>query len=196
MEALAMFSSPILTWVIIPLLIFLARIIDVSLGTIRVIFISKGYKFIAPALGFFEVLIWLGAIQQILLNLSNWLCYVAYAGGFAAGTFAGMYIEEKVSLSKVLVRIITRRDSRELIEALKRLNYTISTVNSDGPKGHTKIIHIIVNRTKVPRIIKIVKKFNPKAIYVIEDIRFANEDSVPPSKRKYKNVFGFYRKGK
>jgi uncharacterized protein YebE (UPF0316 family) len=80
------------TWIVLPLLIFLARVVDVSMGTIRVIFVSRGLKYLAPVVGFFEVLIWLLAIGQIMKNLSSPLCYVAYAGGFAAGNYIGIVI--------------------------------------------------------------------------------------------------------
>ena len=104
----ALFFNPeIFTWVIMPLLIIFARICDVSLGTIRIISIARGYKLIAPLLGFFEILIWLLAIKQIMQNLTNIFYYVAYSGGFAAGTFIGIYIEEKLAMGIFLIRIIT-----------------------------------------------------------------------------------------
>ncbi|MDD1699528.1 MAG: DUF5698 domain-containing protein, partial [Methanoregula sp.] len=105
------FISPeIFTYVIIPLLIFCARICDVSLGTIRVIFISKGIKYLAPIIGFFEVIIWLLAIGQVMNNLTNFVAYGAYGAGFASGTYIGMLIEEKISLGLTSVRIITKKD--------------------------------------------------------------------------------------
>ncbi len=75
----------IVAWIILPLLIFTARICDVSLGTIRVIFVARGYRYLAPILGFFEISIWLLAIGQIMRDLDNIVTYFAYAGGFASG---------------------------------------------------------------------------------------------------------------
>ena len=80
----------IFTWVLLPILIFFARILDQSIGTMRLIFLSKGMKHIAPFLGFFEVIIWLLAIGQIMQHLDNWVCYVAYGAGFAMGNFIGI----------------------------------------------------------------------------------------------------------
>ena len=100
-------SSELFAWVILPLLIFFCRICDVSLGTIRVIFIAKGLKYIAPAIGFFEVIIWLLAIGQVMNNITNVACYIAYGGGFAAGTLLGMTVEERLSLGTVIVRVIS-----------------------------------------------------------------------------------------
>jgi len=111
-----MFSgSGLYTWIILPLLIFAARVIDVSMGTVRVIFISRGFKYLAPIVGFFEILTWLLAIGQIMKNLSNPLCYIAYAGGFAMGNYVGMCIADKLSLGVVLIRIVTRKDALPLV---------------------------------------------------------------------------------
>ena len=90
MENMILLNSGFYAWLILPLLIFLARVADVSIGTIRLIFISRGLKYLAPVVGFFEILIWLLAIGQIMKNLSNPACYIAYAGGFAMGNFVGM----------------------------------------------------------------------------------------------------------
>jgi uncharacterized protein YebE (UPF0316 family) len=100
----------VFAYVLLPLLIFLARVLDVSLGTVRIIFISKGYKFLSLFIGFFEVLIWLTAINQIWSNLSNVWLYLAYAGGFATGNWIGIWLDEKISLGHAMVRIIIRKN--------------------------------------------------------------------------------------
>jgi len=122
------FLSPeIFTYVILPIMIFCARICDVSLGTIRVIFISKGIKYLAPIIGFFEVIIWLLAIGQVMNNLTNGVAYIAYGAGFASGTFIGMIIEEKISLGLTSVRIITREDPAELMKYLRSHDYGVTS---------------------------------------------------------------------
>jgi len=85
-------SSKLFAWVVLPVLIFIARVADVSLGTVRVIFITRGLKYFAPIVGFLEILIWLLAIGQIMRNLSHPICYIAYAGGFATGNYVGIWI--------------------------------------------------------------------------------------------------------
>ena len=98
-------------WIILPLLIFISRLADVSLATLRHIFISKGFKALVPILGFFEVLIWLIAIRQIFNSVDSVVCYIAWAAGFSAGTYLGMYIEEKLALGMQIIRIITNDDT-------------------------------------------------------------------------------------
>jgi len=158
-------------WVVVPLLIFLARVTDVSMDTMRILFISRGRKAIAPVLGFVQVLIWLLAIRQIFLNLSNPVCYVAYAGGFATGTWAGILLEEKLAIGVQVVRVITRMDAAELIGFLKDQGYGVTYVDGHGATGKVSIVYTIAKRQEVPRIIEAVTRFNPKAFYTIEDIR-------------------------
>ena len=102
-------NNDFFTWVLLPILIFISRVLDVSLGTMRLIFVSKGYKLLAPVLGFFEVLIWLVAIGQIMQHLDNIFCYLAYGLGFATGNFVGIYLEEKMSIGTVINELPRRR---------------------------------------------------------------------------------------
>jgi len=189
----------IYAWVILPILIFLARVCDVSLGTIRIIFISKGIKYLAPLVGFFEILIWLLAIGQIIQNLTNVYYYIFFAAGFATGNFVGILIDERLSIGIVGVRIITRYDATELVNALKKSNFGITVVDAEGAKGKVKIIYTIVNRQNIQRVIRIVKQYNPRAFYSIEDIRKVSEQ-LPAFTRSWhhKNfsLINSWRKGK
>jgi uncharacterized protein YebE (UPF0316 family) len=186
-------SSEIFVWVIIPLLICLARIIDVSIGTVRIIYISKGMKFLAPMMGFFEVLIWLVAITQIMKNLTHWVYYVAYALGFALGTLIGMVIEEKISVGHVMVRIITRKDPSNLIEYLKNEKCKVTIVDGKNAFGkQANVLFTIVKRKKIRGVIEAIKSFNPKAFYSVEDVKYVKDESaeaaaqtgIPASKKK------------
>ena len=168
----------IYAYVLLPLLIFLARVVDVSLGTVRIIFISKGFKLWSLILGFFEVLIWLVAINQIWSNLSNIGLYVAYAGGFAAGNYAGIWLDEKISIGNAMVRIVIRKNSRKLIQELKKNNYplTIIKARSGHEEADVKMIFSIVKRKELKKIFKIIKRVNPKAFFTVEDIRSMREN--------------------
>jgi len=165
-------------WVVLPLLIFLARVTDMSLDTMRILFISRGKKVIAPFLGFVQVLIWLLAIRQIFLNLSNPACYVAYAGGFAVGTWVGMLLEEKLAIGVQVVRVISRVDAAELISFLKDQGYGVTYVDGHGATGKVSIIYTIAKRQEIPAIIEAVTRFNPRAFYTVEDIRSLSEGSA------------------
>src|ERR1700693_3306783 len=92
---------------VLPLLIFVAEICVVTISTVRIIFVSRGRKFLASVLGFFEVTIWLFAIGQIMQNLSNIGCYAAFASGFSLGNYLGVLIEQKLAMGDSVIRIIT-----------------------------------------------------------------------------------------
>jgi uncharacterized protein YebE (UPF0316 family) len=156
-------------------LIFCARVCDVSLGTMRIAFISRGEKYIAPAFAFFEMLIWLFAISQIVMNLNNLAYYFAYALGFSTGVFTGMHLEEKLAIGSRVVRVITRKDATELIEALRSAGFGVTNVEAEGTSGNVHLIFSVVKRTDLPQYVGLVKQFNPNAFYSIEDIRFVSQ---------------------
>lgn len=104
-------DSQLFTWIVLPLLIFIARVVDVSIGTLRIVFIARGERLVAPILGFLEILIWLLAIGQIFKHLNNIGCYLAYAGGFAMGNYIGMVIEHKLAIGVQVIRIIIKSSS-------------------------------------------------------------------------------------
>jgi len=168
-------QSPYFTYIIIPILICLARIVDVSLGTLRILFVSKGFKRIAPILGFFEVLIWLFAIGIVMQNLTNIVNYFAYALGFALGNYIGISIEQKLAVGKVMVQVVTQRNASELITFLKNTNYGVTVIEAKGVIGPVNIIITVINRTKLPTVIAHIKSFNPKAFYLVEDVRFVSD---------------------
>ncbi|PRY09732.1 uncharacterized protein YebE (UPF0316 family) [Pontibacter ummariensis] len=189
----------IVEWVIIPALIFLARICDVTLGTLRIVFISKGDKAIAPILGFLEVLIWLIAITQVMENLSNVASYLAWAGGFATGNFLGLRVEQKLALGQMVVRVITVEPADKLIERLKGRGYRLTCVDARGTRGKVNLLFMIVKRKKLDEVLGIIRDYNPQAFYTVEDVRSVSAFDVPQeeSQRKagFRKLFPL-RKGK
>ncbi|MCX6666326.1 MAG: DUF2179 domain-containing protein [Euryarchaeota archaeon] len=193
MDPIAFYNSDLFKWVLLPLLIFAARLTDVSLGTIRIIFVSRGIKYIAPVIAFIEINIWLLAIAQIMQNLNNLACSLAYATGFALGCFVGMLIEEKLSIGMVMVRITTKHDSPQLVESLKEAGYGVTTVDADGVKGPVKIIMAVIRREDLHTIVNHVNQIHPHAFYSVEDIRSVGEPIFPSPKHR---LFHWARKGK
>jgi uncharacterized protein YebE (UPF0316 family) len=168
------------SWVILPLIIFLSRIGDVSLGTLRHVFISKGYRRLVPFLGFFEVLIWIIVVAQVMKNLNNAACYLAFAGGFATGTYVGLRIEERLALGMQVIRIITNQNCEELILALKKENYGITVVDAHGAMGPVKMLFTIIKRKNVQSVVDIIQHHNPTAFYSVEDIKDTNQGVFKP----------------
>ena len=168
-------DSWLFTGVILPALIFFARILDQSIGTMRLIFLSKGMRYIAPFLGFFEVIIWLLAVGQIMQHLDNWLCYVAYGAGFAMGNFIGITLEEKLSIGTSIIRVILTGQSPELITELKSHNFGLTILDAEGSKGKVKILFSIIRRKEIQLFLKTLHEYHPTAFYTIEDVKAAKE---------------------
>ena len=162
-------------WIILPLIIFVSRLGDVSLGTLRHVFISKGYKQIVPVIGFFEVLIWIVVVAQIMKNLNNIACYLAWAGGFSAGTYVGLMIEERLALGLQVIRVITNQNCDKLLENLRLENHGVTVVDAQGAIGPVKMIFTILKRKNTGRVIELVRQHNPSAFYSIEDIKEINQ---------------------
>ena len=176
MDSSFLTSDWAIKYIYIPLLICLARIVDVSIGTIRIIFVSKGLKKIAPIFGFFEVIIWLLAIGQIIQNLDNPINYFAYAGGFALGNYIGIIIEDRISLGFVILRIITRKSALELENYLRESGNRFTMIDGESDEGPVNIFFMPVKRTDVKGIIENVKRYNPNAFYTLEDVRSVSDD--------------------
>jgi uncharacterized protein YebE (UPF0316 family) len=183
-------DSSFYIWVVIPGMLFVARILDVSIGTIRIILISKGYRALAPILGFVEAFVWVVAVSQVMANLNNFFYYIAYAGGFATGTYVGIWIEHKLSLGKVIVRVITNRDASELLHHLRNEEFAVTSVDAEGKYGAVKILFLICNRKSLSDVVDTIKEYNPKAFYTVEDLRLVSGGVMPTQSvfsRKTKN---------
>jgi uncharacterized protein YebE (UPF0316 family) len=197
MPDLPLLHSEFFSLVIIPLLIFLSRIVDVTFGTLRIIFVSRGMSYLAAGVGFFEVLIWILAIGQVMQNLTNWVTYVAYALGFSTGNFVGVSLEKRIAIGNLIIRIITRREADELVGFLRRAGYGVTSVDAQGETGPVKLIFTIVRRKRLPEVIGIIKRFNPNAFYTVEDVRFVNETFTPsPMQRRQLFLLRSWRKRK
>jgi uncharacterized protein YebE (UPF0316 family) len=194
------FDSDLFSYFLMPLLIFLARICDVSIGTMRIIFVSKGKRNIAPILGFFEVLIWITAISKIMQNLDNYVNYIAYAAGFATGNFVGMIIEEKLAMGIQMIRVFAHERGSELVQSLNGNGYGATVIEAHGARESVQLIYTIVQRNELASVLNLINTFNPKAFYTIEDIKSVNEgifaQKKPNSIFPFSNVLRQWRKGK
>jgi uncharacterized protein YebE (UPF0316 family) len=173
------------SWIILPILICLSRMCDVTLGTLRHIFMAKGLKRLVPILGFFEVLIWLIVISRVMQNLNNWMCYIGWSAGFACGTILGMKFEEKLALGLQVIRIITNQECDEFIRSMKDGHHGITIVEAQGSMGPVKMIFTIVQRKEVKEIESLIALYNPTAFYSIEEIKNVNQGVFSSNSNKY-----------
>ncbi|MCX6226404.1 MAG: DUF2179 domain-containing protein, partial [Bacteroidia bacterium] len=142
---------------------------------VRIIFVSKGYRYLAPLLGFFEVFIWLMAMTKILQNLDRWYYYLAYCGGFATGNFIGIILEESIAIGYAAIRVISRVPADELIKQLQDAGYGVTFHTAQGSTGTVDVVYTILKRSELPQMIALINQFNPKAFYTVEEVKAVNE---------------------
>jgi uncharacterized protein YebE (UPF0316 family) len=171
--------TPDFSGLLLPLSVFTAELCVVTIGTLRIIFVSRGMKFLAPVLGFFEVMTWLFAITQIMQNLSNPACFVAFAAGFAVGNFLGIQIERKLAMGSAVIRVITRQDSDALTGALRGANYGVTTLEGQGGTGPVRVVLTVVKRRELDRVVAIIKQHEPRAFYSIDELQSVAEGIFP-----------------
>jgi uncharacterized protein YebE (UPF0316 family) len=178
MEIAAFLGIPdhIFTWVLVPLLIFLARIVDVSISTLRTMLMMSGRKSISAFIGFFEALVWLLAISQILKNITNPMTYIAYSAGFGMGVYVGLVIEEKLAVGKVLIRIMTVESPDALIQSIRDTGFSVTKVTAEGKKGEVAVLFSVIRRDRVDHITQLIHRHNPQAVYTIETVKFAKDE--------------------
>lgn len=183
-------------WVILPLIVFLARFVDVTLGTLRIIFLSRGKKLLAPVLGFVEVFIWITVVSQIVRGAQNFSAYFAYAAGFAVGNYVGMLIEEKLAIGTLVVRIILPRNGNSLTARLHEEGYGVTFVDGRGGSGHpVAIVYSVVMRRELDHIIGIIEEVTPKAFFTVEELRSVRQGVFPVRPRMvHSNLFGRKKK--
>jgi uncharacterized protein YebE (UPF0316 family) len=172
-------------WVGLPLIIFVARVVDVGLGTLRIIFTSRGKRHLAPLLGFIEVFIWVAIISQITRTATGIPAYFAYAAGFAVGNYVGMKIEDRLALGKVSIRMILSENGAQVAHALHEAGFGATVVDGTGANGQVKLIYTIVQRRDVGDVTAIINQIHPRAFLSIEEVRSSQEGIFPKDEGKF-----------
>ncbi|HMB22080.1 MAG: DUF2179 domain-containing protein [Chloroflexota bacterium] len=167
------------SWVILPLIVFLARLADVALGTMRIIFISRGKKYLAPLFGFVEVFIWITVVSQIVRGAQNIAAYLAYAAGFAVGNYIGMLVEEKLAIGTLVIRVILPKDGTSLVTCLRAEGYGVTYVDGHGANGPVTLIYTVVLRKDLARVVSLIQECQPKAFFTVEELRSAQQGIFP-----------------
>jgi len=164
-------------------LIFFARLTDVSLGTMRMIFIIQGRKYTAAIVGFVEVSIFLLAIAKAISGLDHWISVLAYSGGFAAGTLLGISIENRLALGWSHVRIISQK-SGLITAALREQGYGATVVDGHGLKGPIELVLTDVHRRQTEHVMRLVESVDNAAFVTIHDSRHIFRGTLLPNKKK------------
>ncbi len=181
-------------WVILPLLVFASRVADVTLGTMRIIFTSRGQRNIAPLLGFVEVFIWIVVVSQIVQNAHSLTAYIGYAAGFATGTYVGMRIEERMAMGTLILRIVLAKGVGELTSALRAAGFGVTSVDGKGAQGAVKLLYTIVPRKNLSIVSSIIHEICPGAFFSVQEIRSSESGIFPQTQVTSSSIVE--RKGK
>lgn len=173
-----------------PLFIFCARVVDVSMGTLRTICVVRGMRFTAACLGFFEVSIWVTAISGVLMHLDHWYNVVAYAGGFATGNIVGIFIEQKLAIGMQIIRIISCSQSAAVAAGLRLAGFGVTEVKGHGLRGQVSISFVVAPRKDAVKVIQVAQRIDPEVVSTIEDVRSAHlhslaAETAPPAVRSF-----------
>jgi uncharacterized protein YebE (UPF0316 family) len=152
-------------------LIFMLRVGDMALDTIRVLFVVRGKKLIVWILGFFQSLIFVIAISSVLTRLDNILNVLGYAMGFATGNLVGMLIEQRLAIGHILVTIISSNRGSLIAEKLRASGFAVTQIAGHGKDGTVFELHVSVLRKDVPNVETIVLEADPQAFVTAEDVR-------------------------
>ncbi|MGQ9747080.1 MAG: DUF2179 domain-containing protein [Candidatus Caldatribacteriaceae bacterium] len=165
--------------VVLPSLIFGARVLDVSLGTVRIILTTRGKRNLAPLLGFAEVFLWVVVISQLVTRSRTLVAFLGYAGGFAVGNFIGIYIEEWLATGHVIVRVILQEGGERLFEALREAKCGVTVFNGFGSRGPVKLIFTLARRKDLSKVVGIIHRAVPGAFFSVGDVRTAQAGIFP-----------------
>ncbi len=166
-----------------PVLIFVLRVVDVSMGTTRFLLVTRGARLPASLLGFVEVLIWITAAGAAIRTLASPLHVVSYAAGFGAGTWVGMWLEGKLALGTTTVQAYSRGASDGVARALRSLGVGVTVVEGVGLEGPVEIVSTVVRRQIVPQVIETMEAGDPDAFITVYDAR-ARGGWFPELRRK------------
>jgi uncharacterized protein YebE (UPF0316 family) len=152
-------------------LIFILRVCDMSLDTLRVLFVMRGKKQIAWVLGFIQSVIFVLAIGKVLTQVNNPLNIIGYAAGFATGNVVGMIIEERIAIGHILVNIISPSRGSAIVAHLRQNGYAVTEFSGRGKDGMVSLINASVLRKQVDTVHQLVNEIDPEAFITAEDVR-------------------------
>ena len=150
--------------------IFLLRLLDQTLGTLRILYVNKGKPLFGAILGFIESAIWIVAISQVIQDLNDPFLIFGYALGFAAGTIMGSYIENTIAIGDIVVRIFVPKDSdsEKVAKELRINGLGVTIINGEGMQGEVTIAWCVTPRKRLKEVLRIISEITPDAYVTTE----------------------------
>lgn len=161
-----------------PFIIFLLRIVDVGLGTVRSLLVVRGARAWVPWLAFVEATVWVLAIGSAIQNLTSVWHLLGYSSGYAAGNIVGMWIEEKLAVGLATVRVVTRGMGTELATRLREEGYGVTEFQGRGRDGAVEMLLTVVKRRNVRQVTRIIESMDPGAFLSVDEPRSMRRGQV------------------
>lgn len=167
------------------LMIFSAKIIEVTIGTMRVILITKGYRKPGTILAIFEILLWVFIASRVIMGIVDYpMKGIVYSLGFAFGVYIGSLLETRLAVGKILIYVIVDKDSgKSLTDALRQMGHGVTTLDAQGKDQERLVLMIFANRKNKQSIIDIVEALNQKALIVANEVSILQGGYVSPWRR-------------
>jgi uncharacterized protein YebE (UPF0316 family) len=168
------FLSTIPMWLLC-ILVFVFRVCDVTLGTMRTLSIVKGHIATSVVLGFFEVMIWIVAVSQVIVRLhESWWLALAWAGGFATGNAVGIMVERRIALGTAVVRILSAHHGDRIADTLRGQGHPVSTFTGEGAHGPVSLVYAMAPRRLTKDMLRLARSIDPDLLYVSEPAHESN----------------------
>ena len=169
--------------------VFMLRIGDVSIGTIKLLYIVQGRRMLAAIFALFEASVWLVAAKQVFEELDNPVKLAAFAAGFAAGTAVGMTVERWIGSGYLLIRVVSKSEGPELLSALRDEGFGLTTIHGEGREGRVKVLMVVTRRKNSPKAIKLIQQVDPGAFVTVDSVSpvhggYLFPPAIPSSIRK------------
>ena len=152
------------------LLIFSLRILDVSIGTVRIVVLMRGNVLMASILGFFESLIWVAAASIVFANLGNPPQALAFAGGFGMGVLVGGLVERRIAMGTAFIRVVASVQDEPMAHRLREAGYAVTVLNAEGREGEVRVLFLVLPRKHVRDALALVHEVNPAAFVTVEEV--------------------------
>jgi uncharacterized protein YebE (UPF0316 family) len=167
-----------------PILIFLMRIADVSLATVRMLLIMRNHRFLAPLIGFFEVLIWIFAAGVAIQHLESPLHILGYSAGFAAGNWVGLWLEGRMALGIAALQVFTPSHGMEIAEALRGIGHGVTQFEGRGMDGPVEVLYTVVKRKEAKEAMAAVHSLDEDAFVTLGEVTGIHYGWMFPKRRK------------
>lgn len=163
-----------------PFLIFAMRIVDVSMGSVRILLMVRGWRTVAAAIGFMEVIVWIVAVGHAMQHLTSPYHLVGYAGGFAVGTYVGVSVVHLLALGRVVVRAILPDDvGASTAAVLREEGYPVTEIRGRGRDGPVDIVNVVVGRRHASQVADLIETTAPKSFITVEEVRMTHRGVFP-----------------